>query len=381
MAVPAGSAFCDGLSVVLRAAIRQGCLLLALGCLAGWAARAGELSLESAAPVVVKTVPVAGSVGVDPALGEIQVTFSKPMLDQSWSWSTWGENTFPEVAGKPHYLPDGRTCVLPVKLRPGRFYATWLNSERFHGFQDMKNMPAAPYLLTFETAGAAAGTVGAAVSPVLNAEQRRVLEWTERAFRPVFDARSFDDWPEARRAALEERLLRTLTGGQQAEEAAESPGPPPSGGSSGALNERRSAEDYYRAIASLAALRSSKAVAPLLAIAADRREKDNRDRWMAVRALGLLGDRKVVPELVHLLYHFNANTRWWAQISLVRLTGVNFGKDWRAWGKWWNDQGWQPVFKPERVRWLDDPKWTDPAELEHSLAAADREFLGRINDQ
>jgi RNA polymerase sigma-70 factor (ECF subfamily) len=339
-----------------RLSLYKGCLLLALGSFAAWPAPGGELSLQSAPPVVVKTVPVAGSVGVDPALAELQVTFSKPMLDQSWSWSTWGENTFPETTGRPHYLSDGRTCALPVKLQPGRFYATWLNSWNYHGFQDTNNQPATPYLLTFETAGAAAGALSAGMPTILNAEQRLVLEWTERAFRPFFEARSFEDWPEARRTALETRLLETLAGGELT-------------------------EDYYQAIASLAALRSSKAVAPLLAIAADRRQKDNRDRWMAVRALGLLGDRKAAPELVHLVYHFNANTRWWAQISLVRLTGVNFGKDWRAWGKWWNDQGGQPAFKPEPVRWLDDPQWTDPAKLEQSVAAADQDFLGSIKSQ
>ena len=61
---------------------------------------------------------------------------------------------------------------------------------------------------------------------------------------------------------------------------------------------------------------------------------------MSVRALGLLGDRQSVPELIHLVYHYNLDTRWWAQISLVRLTGQNFGKDWQAWGEWWNSQHW-----------------------------------------
>jgi RNA polymerase sigma-70 factor (ECF subfamily) len=338
-----------------RSNLCKGCLLLTLGSVVAWPAPGGEMSLQSAPPVVVKTVPVAGAVGVDPALTELRVTFSKPMLDQSWSWSTWGEHTFPETTGKARYLSDGRTCVLPVKLQPGRFYATWLNSARFHGFMDTNHQPAAPYLLTFETAGAATGALSAGICSKLNAEQRLVFEWTERAFRPFFDARSFADWPEARRTALETHLLETLKGEPD--------------------------EDCYRAIGSLAALRSSKAIAPLQAIAADRRNKDCRDRWMAVRALGLLGDRRVVPDLVHLLYHCNANTRWWAQISLVRLTGVNLAKDWRAWGQWWNDQGGQPAFKPELVRWLDDPQWTDPAKLEHSLAAGDEDFLASIKDQ
>src|SRR6266542_4192586 len=56
-----------------------------------WPVFAAEISLESAAPVVVKTVPVAGATSVDPALTDIKVTYSKAMQDGSWSWSTWGE--------------------------------------------------------------------------------------------------------------------------------------------------------------------------------------------------------------------------------------------------------------------------------------------------
>ena len=125
------------------------------------AARPGEstsavrISLASAPPVVIKTVPEAGSVDVDASLTEIRVTFSKPMLDGNWSWSTWGEENYPETTAKPRYLSDGRTCVLPVKLKPGKFYATWLNSSKFKNFKDADGQPAVPYLLTFQTAGPA----------------------------------------------------------------------------------------------------------------------------------------------------------------------------------------------------------------------------------
>jgi hypothetical protein len=116
---------------------------------------AARISLASAPPVVVRTVPEAGSTGVDVSLTEIRVTFSKPMQDGSWSWSTWGEENFPDMTDKPHYLPDGRTCVLPVKLKPGKFYATWLNSNKFKNFAAADGQPAVPYLLTFQTAGTA----------------------------------------------------------------------------------------------------------------------------------------------------------------------------------------------------------------------------------
>jgi hypothetical protein len=83
-----------------------------------------EPSLATAPPVVVKTEPVAGASDVDPALTEIKVTFSKTMQDGSWSWSTLGEENFPEMVGRPKYLADGRTCVLTVRLQPDKFYAT-----------------------------------------------------------------------------------------------------------------------------------------------------------------------------------------------------------------------------------------------------------------
>ena len=69
-----------------------------------------EISLESAPPVVIRTEPVAGVNNVDPGITELRVTFSKPMKDQSWSWSTWGQENFPDLTGKPKYLADGRTC-------------------------------------------------------------------------------------------------------------------------------------------------------------------------------------------------------------------------------------------------------------------------------
>lgn len=125
------------------------------------------ISLESAPPVVVKTVPVAGVEDVDPGLTELRVTFSKPMLGGSWSWSTWGQENFPAMTGQPRYLDDGRTCVLPVRLEPGKFYATWLNSEKFGNFKDRDGRPAVPYLLTFKTA--ATKTAGV-LAPIPDAE-------------------------------------------------------------------------------------------------------------------------------------------------------------------------------------------------------------------
>lgn len=102
-------------------------------------------------PVVVSTVPQSGDTKVDPSVTEIRVTFSKDMQDKSWSWTTMSEGTFPELIGKPHYESDQRTCVIKVKLEPGRTYGTWLNSQRFGNFKDTNEKSAVPYLLIFET--------------------------------------------------------------------------------------------------------------------------------------------------------------------------------------------------------------------------------------
>ena len=112
-----------------------------------------EPTVASAPPVVVKTVPEAGSVDVDPATAQIRVTFSKVMADGSWSWNKSSEGTFPKLAGQPHYEKDRRTCVAPVKLEPGKTYAIWLNSPPAQSFRDTAGRPAVPYLLVFATRG------------------------------------------------------------------------------------------------------------------------------------------------------------------------------------------------------------------------------------
>ena len=127
---------------------------LVIGAICQFAPQIGRAQdVDSIAPVVVKTVPEAGTKDVSPGEMEIRVTFSKEMMDQSWSWSTAWKDSTPESIGKPHYDADHKTCVLKVKLEPNKTYGYWLNSQSFHGFKDAQGHSAVPYLLVFQTKG------------------------------------------------------------------------------------------------------------------------------------------------------------------------------------------------------------------------------------
>ena len=131
-------------------ASRTAILLLSF-CLSVAAAPQARKSVATARPSVVKTVPVCGTIGVDPLVKEIRVTFSKDMTDGNWSWCLADAGEFPEIVGKPKYLQDRRTCVLQVKLMPKTTYAMWLNTGKYVNFKDTDGRPAVPYLLIFET--------------------------------------------------------------------------------------------------------------------------------------------------------------------------------------------------------------------------------------
>ena len=141
-------------------------------------------------------------------------------------------------------------------------------------------------------------------------------------------------------------------------------------------------DEYYQAINTLAALHYTNALPLLRRMAFEHKdtiahlESSNRHHWMAIRALGIMGDKPAGPGIIHLLYHNNAYVRWSAQIALVRLTGQNFGNDWRAWGKWWNQQRGYPPFNPEVVRWWRGQ--AEPDELAKELAEADQKFLDNV---
>ena len=170
--------------------------------------------------------------------------------------------------------------------------------------------------------------------------QRGFRNWSEGTF-PALDAAWWESLSPTQKATWEEKWLKQLSSGSE---------------------KKREV-----AIQCLAGAGCKKAVPEMLKIAAERVEKDNADRHKAVRALGILGDQSLVPELVPLTYHYNMNTRLEAQVALVRLTGENFGRDVAAWKAWWEKQGGKPPISERTVAWATSPQaipWTDPRKQE-----------------
>jgi hypothetical protein len=52
---------------------------------------------------------------------------------------------------------------------------------------------------------------------------------------------------------------------------------------------------------------------------------------------------EAVPLLIGLVDHGNQNTRNWSRAALSRQTGQDFKQDKRAWAKWWQEQGHDPI--------------------------------------
>lgn len=77
----------------------------------------------------------------------------------------------------------------------------------------------------------------------------------------------------------------------------------------------------------------------LLISTGQRPKWGNRQRWMAVRALGRIGDMAAVPLLINLLDHYNSDTRLYAKVALAEITGIYFGDSKEKWSDWARKQG------------------------------------------
>lgn len=114
-----------------------------------------------AAPRIVETTPAAFTNDVDPSLNKITVTFDRPMMDKSWSFTagdkTFSEKTgsmFPERTGDIAYDATRTTCTMPVKLQPGKVYWVGVNSPQHQGFKSESGTAARPYQILFATRSA-----------------------------------------------------------------------------------------------------------------------------------------------------------------------------------------------------------------------------------
>lgn len=102
-------------------------------------------------PHVVSMEPASGARDVDPAITELRVTFDVPM-GGGFSW-TGGGPEFPKGREdqRPHWSEDGRICVFPVTLEPGKSYCLGLNSPSHKNFSSRGGVPLDPVVYTFST--------------------------------------------------------------------------------------------------------------------------------------------------------------------------------------------------------------------------------------
>jgi hypothetical protein len=113
--------------------------------------RTSGTSEEPKAPVIVSMNPPNGANEVSPAVTELRVTFNVSM-GKGFSWCGDGPNfpTAPE-GKRPYWTEDGKTCVMPVQLKPGWEYALGLNSPSFKNFKSDEGVPLTPVVYSFKT--------------------------------------------------------------------------------------------------------------------------------------------------------------------------------------------------------------------------------------
>jgi tetratricopeptide (TPR) repeat protein len=104
-------------------------------------------------PVVISTTPAAFAEDVSTDVQRIAVMFDQPMMDGSWSWTGGGE-TYPKTTGQIRYDRNKTTCILPVRLEPGKVYWVGINSPSHKNFKNANDVSAERYVILFSTKGA-----------------------------------------------------------------------------------------------------------------------------------------------------------------------------------------------------------------------------------
>jgi murein DD-endopeptidase MepM/ murein hydrolase activator NlpD len=57
----------------------------------------------------------------------------------------------------------------------------------------------------------------------------------------------------------------------------------------------------------------------------------------------------------------------------------DFAGDWRAWGAWWNRSGGKPAFATnDYVRWVQQPGWETPEQVEAKIQESDASFFAKL---
>ncbi len=168
-------------------------VLLVFACVAAATAHA--------APPEVMSISVNdGDLAVDPGLTEIRIAFDQDMTIGGHS-VTGGGPLFPELTGPPRW-PDPRTCVIDVRLAPGRLYTFGLNAGAYTGFRSAAGEILPGRTLTFATRPASD-------TPAPDAEAlRRAVRTLEDSLltRYAYRDRLGIDW-SARVAAARDELL------------------------------------------------------------------------------------------------------------------------------------------------------------------------------
>ena len=125
--------------------------------------------IDSYPPVVVATVPANGDLAVDPSLARIEVSFSRPMRGESWSWVAWEGFGFPAMPSAPAFTSPTDHAAEEIGLEAEEGYLVWFNGPEGEeqGFVGEDGAPAMPYPLAFHTGDGADVAVLADAPPAV----------------------------------------------------------------------------------------------------------------------------------------------------------------------------------------------------------------------
>lgn len=132
----------------------------------------------------------------DPAVSadtdELRITFDQTM-DPGGRSIVGGGASFPEITGPPRWEDEGRTIVVPIKLRAGQGYWLSVNSDLFQNFTNAAGEPAQPWVVQFGVPGEV--EFAEAPDPVHDRAVDALIEALERRYS--YRDRLGIDWREA----------------------------------------------------------------------------------------------------------------------------------------------------------------------------------------